>query len=201
VRARLAGPVGALIAALLLAVGCGGGVTPGLPSGPSQPPDTAGAPGAAPGAPVRPFPSLTGRWRTSGTRIAYRNIETGIIPDSYNCEGSLTIDSQDGSVFSGTLNTTGHGWNSDRFCTGHGTLTGHILSNDGSAATARLDGAISANQCTFVQRGSEFTGVASDAEIRLQRNDIMRCPVNLDGGPGMPLVDFERTVTLAFARW
>ena len=113
----------------------------------------------------------------------------------------MTIDSQDRGSFTGRFSTQGHGWNSDRFCTGSGTLTGNILSADGSAATARLDGSFSANQCTFVQRGSDFAGVANDAEIRLQRSDVMRCPVNMDGGPGMPLVDFERTVTLAFARW
>ena len=49
--------------------------------------------------------------------------------------------------------------------------------------------------------GGEFAGVAHDSEIRLQRTDIMRCPVNMDGGPGMPFTEFERTVTLALERW
>lgn len=200
-RARRAVPVVASISALLLSVACGGGVTPDLPSGPS--PETANATGAAaaPVAPVQPFPSLTGRWRTSGTRIVYRNIETGTTPGTYSCEGWLTIDSQSGRTFSGSFGSQGHGWNSDRFCTGSGTLTGDILSPDGSAATARLDGGFSANQCTFVRRGSDFVGIARDAEIRLERSDMMRCPVNMDGGPGMPFVEFERTVTLAFARF
>ena len=131
----------------------------------------------------------------------YRNIETGTTPGSYSCEGWLTIHSQNDGAFSGTFDTQGHGWNSDRFCTGSGTLTGDILSPDGSSATARVDREFSANQCTLVRRGGEFTGVARDVEIRMQRYDIMRCPVNMDGGPAMPFVEFERTVTLAFARW
>ena len=122
-------------------------------------------------------------------------------PGTYSCEGSLTIDSQEGAAFTGRFSTQGHGWNSDRFCTGSGTLTGDITSRDGSSATARLDGGFSANQCTFAQRGRDFAGVVSDLEIRLQKSDVMRCPVNMDGGPGIPMVEFERTVTLAFLRW
>jgi hypothetical protein len=194
-RARVAMLAGGSISALFLFAACG----TVAPSGPS--PISASAAPPRPVAPAQPFPSLTGRWRTSGTRIGYRNIETGVTPDIYGCEGSLTIDSQHASAFSGRLNTTGHGWNSDRFCTGSGTLTGDILSPDGTSVTARLDGGFSANQCTVVRQGDEFTGVARDEEIRLQRIDVMRCPINLDGGPGMPFVEFERTVTLAFARW
>ena len=200
-RAHLARPVGALICALVLSVGCGS-VTPDFPSSPSPATtDTGSGPAAAPVDPLQPFPSLTGRWRTAGTRIVYRNIETGTTPDTYSCEGSLTIDSQDGGAFIGRFSTQGHGWNSDRFCTGSGTLAGDILSPDGSAVRARLEGGFSANQCAFVQRGGEFAGIAREGEIRLERNDIMRCPVNMDGGPGMPFVEFERTVTLAFERW
>jgi hypothetical protein len=194
-------PAGALISSLFLSVGCGGATSDPL-AGPSPTiANAAPAPPAAPVPPVQPFPSLTGRWRTSGTRIVYRNIATGTTPGTYSCEGSLTIESQEGSAFVGRLSTQGHGWNSDRFCTGSGTLTGAIMSADGASATARLDGGFGVNQCTFLQRGDEFSGSARDNEIRLQRNDMLRCPVNMDGGPGMPFVEFERTVTLAFARW
>jgi len=193
--------VAALISAGFLAAACGGG-TSNLPGGPS-PTTTDHAPGSAttPIAPVQPFPSLTGRWRTSGTHIVYRNIATGSTPGSYSCEGSLTIESQDGAAFTGRLTTQGHGWNSDRFCTGSGTLTGNIATPDGSVAIARLDGGFGVNQCTYIQRGNEYSGLARDTEIRFERNDTLRCPVNMDGGPGMPLVEFERTITLAFARW
>jgi hypothetical protein len=111
------------------------------------------------------------------------------------------IESQDGGAFSGRLYTDGNGWNSDRFCTGGGTLTGEVLLPDGSSARARLDGGFSSNQCTLITAGEEFAGVAHDSEIRLQRTDIMRCPANMDGGPGMPFTEFERTVTLALERW
>jgi hypothetical protein len=113
----------------------------------------------------------------------------------------LTVESQTGRAFNGRLNTDGNGWNSDRFCAGGGTLAGEILVPDGSAAMARLEGGFSSNQCTFLSGGLEFIGVARDGEIRLQRTDMLRCPVNMDGGPGMPFADFERTVTLAFERW
>jgi hypothetical protein len=151
--------------------------------------------------PALAFPSLTGRWRAVGTRIVYRNIETGTTPGNYGCQGSLMIASQHGSTFIGSLDTSGSGFNTDRFCTGSGTLTGEMLSPDGSSARARLDREFSANQCTLVSGTDEFTGSARGAEIRLRRTDIMRCPVNMDGGPGMPLADFERTVPLAFERW
>ena len=112
----------------------------------------------------------------------------------------MTVETQNGRTFSGRISTDGNGWNSDRFCTGGGTLSGEILTPDAGSARARLDGGFSKNQCTFVSTSSEFTGNAREAEIRLQGTDILRCPVNLDGGPGMPFVEFERTVTLAFER-
>ena len=185
----------------LLLVACGG-VTPELPTSPSPGSSTPATVPAAPALPAEAFPSLVGRWRTAtGTSIVYRNRETGTTPGSYSCHGSLTIESQDGRTFSGKLGTDGNGWNSDRFCTGGGTLIGEVLTPDAGSARARLDGGFSKNLCTFVSSAGEFTGIARDAEIRLQGTDILRCPVNLDGGPGMPFVEFERTVTLAFERW
>ena len=184
------------LSTMFLTIACGR-VMPALPTAPS-PVSLSALPAPAP---AQAFPSLTGRWRAAGTRIVYRNLETGATPGSYGCQGMLTIESQNGGAFNGKLNTDGNGWNSDRFCTGGGSLTGEILLPDGSAARARLDGGFSSNQCTFVSGGGEFTGIAHDAEIRLQRTDTMRCPVNMDGGPGMPLVDFERTVTLVLERW
>jgi len=191
--------VGALCLSLLL-VACGT-VTPELPTGPSPDSSTPATAPAAPAPPADVFPSLVGRWRTAGTNVVYRNRETGTTPGSYSCQGSLTIESQGGRTFSGLLSTDGNGWNSDRFCTGGGTLIGEVLMPGTGSARARLDGGFSKNQCTLVSAAGEFTGIARDAEIRLQGTDILRCPVNLDGGPGMPFVEFERTVTLAFARW
>jgi hypothetical protein len=180
---------------MFLTVACGS-VAPALPTAPTAVPL-----GTLSGPAAQAYPSLTGRWRAAGTRIVYRNLETGTTPGSYGCQGSLMIESQDGGAFSGRLYTDGNGWNSDRFCTGGGTLTGEVLLPDGSSARARLDGGFSSNQCTLITAGEEFAGVAHDSEIRLQRTDIMRCPANMDGGPGMPFTEFERTVTLALERW
>ena len=191
--------IGALCLNFLL-VACGS-VIPELPTAPSPSSSTPATAPAAPAPPTEAFPSLVGRWRTAGTNIVYRNRETGTTPGSYSCQGSLTIESQDGRAFSGKLSTDGNGWNSDRFCTGGGTIVGEVLTPGAGSARARLDGGFSKNQCTFVSASSEFTGIARDAEIRLQGTDILRCPANLDGGPGMPFVEFERTVTLAFERW
>jgi hypothetical protein len=196
VRTHVGRPVVAALSMISLTVACGR-VAPALATGPSPLSPT---PVAAP-APAQSFPAVTGRWRAAGTRIVYRNVETGTTPGDYGCQGMLTVESQNGRAFTGRLNMDGHGWNSDRFCAGGGTLVGEILSPDGSAALARLEGEFSANQCTFVSGGSAFTGVARDGEIRLQRMDMLRCPVNMDGGPGMPFADFERTVNLAFERW
>ena len=191
--------VGALSTTFLL-LACGS-VTPALPTGPSPASSSAATAPASPAPPAEAVPSLVGRWRTAGTRIVYRNRETGTTPGIYSCQGSLTIESHNGRAFSGTLSTDGNGWNSDRFCTGWGTLTGETLLPDAGSARARLDGGFSKNQCTFVAGGDEFTGIAGDAEILLQRTDVLQCPVNLDGGPGMALAEFERTVTLSFERW
>jgi hypothetical protein len=140
----------------------------------------------------------------------YRNLATGNTLRWGSCSGSYTITAQDGSTFTGTFSTQGGGWNSDRFCTASGTFSGELLAPDGSAARARLEGT-SQNwprpsvtpSCEFLSRGDGvWTGSASGDEIRLQVSDTLRCPENVDGGLiGMPMADFERTVSLTFQRW
>ena len=183
---------------------CSGGIeTPAGPSALALTPAIFVAPG-----PVvsQALPTLSGRWRVSGTNV-FRNVETGGTLNWGGCSGSFTITAQDGARFSGSLATQGGGWNSDRFCTASGTLSGE-LSND-SAARATLDGSRSWPRpsvnpsCEFVSAGDgTWTGSATSDSIRLQTGDTLRCPVNVDGGlPGMPTATFERTVSLNFERW
>jgi hypothetical protein len=194
----------AVIPAIVLTAACGR-VTGALPTGPS--PVT---PNPAVLAPVsaQDFPSLTGRWRASGRNV-FRNLENGNTL-SWGCSGSFTITAQDGSTFTGTFGTQGSGWNTDRYCTASGTFAGELLAPDGSVARARLEGNVPNwprpsvfPSCEFVSRGDGiWTGSATGDDIRLQATDILRCPVNIDGGlPGMPMADFERTVSLTFQRW
>lgn len=189
----------AVIPAILLAAACGS-VSAASPTGPS--PVTATTPAA-----VQDYPSLTGRWRPSG-RIEFRNLSTGNVL-SWNCgTGSLTVTAQDGRGFTATFGTQGSGWNTDRYCTASGTFTGEIATPDGSIASARLDSgnwprpAVNPS-CEFLSRGDGiWRGTATAAEIRLQATDSLRCAVNVDGGTtGMPMADFERTVTLTFRPW
>jgi hypothetical protein len=197
------GPMVLAFSALLVTTACGA-ITPALPTAASPlafAAASSAAPAPAPAAAAQSYPSLTGRWRSAGTRVVYRNIETGTTPGGYSCQGMLTVDRQDGDAFTGSFSTQGNGWNSDRFCTGSGTLQGELMEPDGSEARASLAGGFSANQCTFVSGNGEFAGTARADGISLQRVDIYNCPVNMDGGPGMPVAQFERTITLSFERW
>jgi hypothetical protein len=142
--------------------------------------------------------------------MVFRNLENGNTLGWGSCSGSFTITVQDRGTFAGPFGTQGGGWNSDRFCTASGTFTGEVLAPDGSVARARLEGNFQNwprpsvwPSCEFVSRGDGiWTGSATSDDIRLQRSDILRCPVNVDGGlTGMPMADFERTVSLAFERW
>jgi hypothetical protein len=153
------------------------------------------------------LPTLTGRWRVSGT-TAFRNVETGNTLRFGGCSGSFVITAQEGGRFTGSLATQGGGWNSDRFCTASATLTGELVAD--GAAQARLEGnsrnwprpAVTPS-CEFVSAGDgTWTGNATGDSIRLQTGDTLRCGVNVDGGiPGMPTANFERTVSLDFERW
>ena len=195
----------AVIPAIVLTAACGG-ITAAMPTGPSA---VTPNPATLEPAPDRDFPSLTGRWRASG-RMTFRNLENGNTLPWGSCSGSFTITAQDCSTFTGPFSTQGGGWNSDRFCTASGTFTGELLAPDGSVARARLEGNVPNwprpsvwPSCEFVSRGDGiWTGSATSDEIRLQTSDILRCPVNVDGGlAGMPMADFERTVSLTFQRW
>lgn len=197
----------AVIPAIVLIAACGR-VTDATPTAPS--PITSNPVSSATPAPepAQNFPSLTGRWRASGRNV-YRNLENGNTLGWGGCSGSFTITEQDAGTFTGTFGTQGSGWNSDRFCTASGTFTGELLVPDGSVAQARLGNSQNwprpsvTPSCEFVSRGDGiWTGSAISDEIHLQTSDILRCPVNGDGGMiGMPMADFERTVSLTFLRW
>jgi hypothetical protein len=189
----------AVIPVIVLTVACGGA----MPTGPSSAPSPAPA-----SVPAQLLPSLTGRWRASG-RIAFRNLENGNTLRRESCSGSFTITAKDDRTFTGPFGTQGGGSNSDRFCTASGTFTGELLEPDGSVARARIEGNVPnwprpsvSPSCEFVSLGDgTWTGSATSDEILLQIRDILRCPANVDGGlSGMPMADFERTVSLTFQR-
>jgi hypothetical protein len=195
----------AVVSAIVLAAGCGG-VTGAVPTGPSA---VTPNPAALVPIPGQAFPSLTGRWRASGGTV-FRNLENGNTLDWGSCSGSFTITAQDRGTFTGPFSAQGGGWNSDRFCTASGTFTGELLALDGSVARARLEGNFQNwprpsvwPSCEFISPGDGiWTGSATSDDIRLKISDVLRCPVNVDGGlAGMPMADFERTVSLTFQRW
>lgn len=195
-----------IITATSVSWACGG--VSAAPAGPSV---TIVAPAIASASAVlaQEFPSLTGRWRASGT-TAFRNLDTGNMRNTGSCSGAFTIETQEAGQFAGPLNTQGSGWNSDRFCTASGTFTGELVEPDGSVARAELDGSFQnwprpsvSPSCEVLAAGDGiWTGSAASDEIRLQVRDSLRCPANVDGGIiGAPMADFERTVTLVFQRW
>jgi hypothetical protein len=187
---------------LTVACGAGGGDTP---TGPS---DVTPTPAATPG-PAQDFPSLTGRWRASGLSV-FRNLANGNELSWGNCSGSFTVTTQNRGSFTGPFGTQGSGWNTDRFCTASGTLTGELVTTDRGVARARLEGNFQnwprpsvSPSCEVVSAGDGvWTGIATSDDIRLQIVDVLRCPLNVEGGlSGMPMANFERTVSLTFQRW
>ena len=184
---------------------CGDGI--GVPTGPS-PINLAVTP-AATVVVAQDFPALTGRWRASGTAV-FRNLATGNTLNWGGCSGSFTVTEQESQRFTGPLGTQGGGFNSDRFCTASGTFTGELMERDGSVALARLEGNFQnwprpsvSPSCEIISAGDGvWTGSATQDAIRLQVRDTLRCAANVDGGVvGMPMADFERTVSLTFERW
>ena len=162
---------------------------------------------AGPGVIAQDIPSLTGRWRASGS-TAFRNLESGTSLNWGGCSGSFTI-TQDGQRFTGPLGTEGSGWNSDRFCTASGTFAGELIERDGSMAQARLEGNFQnwprpsvSPSCEVISLGDGiWTGSATSDAIRLQVRDTLRCAANVDGGiTGIAMANFERTVSLVFQR-
>ena len=179
----------------------------GVPTGPS--PVSAALATDATAAVVQNVPSLVGRWRASGTTV-FRNLATANMLNWGGCSGSFTITAQDGQRFTGPLGTQGGGFNSDRFCTASGTFSGELVEPDGSVARARLEGNFQnwprpsvSPSCEVISAGDGvWTGSATKDAIRLQVRDTLRCAANVDGGLiGMPMADFERTVSLSFERW
>ena len=127
-----------LVGVIHATVLCGAcGDVSGVPTGPS--PVSLALTADATAVVVQDFPTLTGRWRVSGTTV-FRNLNTGNMLNWGGCSGSFTITAQDGQRFTGPLATQGGGFNSDRFCTASGTFTGELVERDGSVARARLEG-------------------------------------------------------------
>lgn len=177
---------------------------PTAPSSLSQVPPLFSAPGVL----AQQLPSLVGRWRASGTTV-FRNLETGGALNWGGCSGVFTVTAQDGHRFTGPLGTQGGGWNSDRFCTASGTFTGELVEDDGSRARARLEGNFQnwprpsvSPSCELISAGDGiWTGSATSDAIRLQVRDTLRCAANVDGGlSGIPMANFERTVSFVFQR-
>jgi hypothetical protein len=154
----------------------------------------------------REVPSLSGEWSVAGTTV-FRNLDSGNALTYGTCSGSFAL-TQDADRFAGPLQVRGFGWNSDRFCTASGTLIGEVATSDSTVA-ARLEGNFqnwprpSVNpSCEMIEAGNgTWTGTASGDAIRLQIHDTLRCAANVDGGIfGMPMANFERTVSLVFQR-
>jgi len=190
----------------VLCWGCSNGG--GIPMSPTAPTSFNVVPIAnGPAVISRVYPSLTGIYRGGGTAV-FRNLETGNALTFGSCSGSVTITSQEDNRFSGQLDSRGFGANSDRFCTASGMLSGELMSSDGSAR-AHLDGNFQnwprpavTPSCELVSAGDGiWTGSADTDAIRLRVTDTLRCPASVDGGPlGMPMANFERTVSLVFQR-
>lgn len=156
----------------------------------------------------REFPSLTGDWRASGNTV-FKNLGTGNSLTYGSCSGTFSVTLQDRDHFSGPLDTRGFGWNSDRFCTASGTMSGELVEFDGSIARARLDGNFQnwptpsvLPACEVVSAGDGvWTGSARSDAISLHVTDTLRCPANVDGGIiGIAMANFERTVSFVFQR-
>lgn len=195
----------AVVPVAVLSAACVSGGFAGVPTGPSAVNSISATP-TAPAVVAQHTFVLMGEWRVLGT-TAFRNLETGNTLNMGNCSGSVTVTLQEGDQFAGTLDTQGSGRSSDRFCTATGALTGELI--EGSIAKARLEGnfqnwprpAVSP-ACEMIGPGDGiWTGSVSDDAIRLEMRDRLRCAANVDGGiNGVPMANFERTVSLTLQR-
>jgi hypothetical protein len=132
--------------------------------------------------------------------VEYRNRENGAV-HRFSCTGGASVTSQAEGGFSGRINTSGNGYNSDRFCGSSASFSG-VMTADGTITRATIDPRFGAYRCEeFVSGDGVYTGNATATTFRMQTADRWRCPVNLDGGlPGNPTAEFDRTVTLSFER-
>ena len=180
-----------MTASLFLEVAACGSISP--VTGPSAPVPSTSTGIAAPGR-----SRLLGNWRSVNTSVTFVQ-RTGSVPRLFTCQGSFSVTSQNGDTFSGVTNLSGNGYNSDRFCSQSGTLSGTVAP-DGSISSAVLAPRLGAYQCTFVSGDDVFTGsVEPDGTMQVHMTDVWRCPANLDGGPAVPeQTEFERALTLSF---
>lgn len=144
---------------------------------------------------------------TFGT-IEFRNLQNGNTLKWGGCSGSFTVNEQVSEFFIGRLEMQGTGLNSDRFCTASGTFSGDL--EPGGGARAHLEGDFqnwprpsTSPSCDVMSAGDGmWTGTATGDSIQLQVRDTLRCPADVDGGTrGLPMVEFERSVTLIFQPW
>lgn len=160
---------------------------------PSPGPSPTPSPGPAP-APPQPFVALMGVWRGhGGTEI--RNNDNGVL-NSYACSQNWSIAEQNGGQFSGWMESTGQGSNSDKFCTVGGTKFNAVMTAGGAITSLRLEHGIGAVGCTRVSGDGVYTGTVIDENnFRVEMTDQLTCtdPV----GKSYPAT---RTITVTATR-
>ncbi len=117
------------------------------------------------------MPSLLGEWRSTGNLDLTK--ADGSSFGAHQCPSFWTVTSQDGGDFSGSVDITGNGRNSDRLCGYGGSFRGRITAD--GAVTLRIDPLLTQG-CSRVTGDGTFTGTARpDGSIVIETREAVTC--------------------------
>jgi hypothetical protein len=153
----------------------------------------------APSSPLVQTANIVGRW-PGGSQVQYSDPARGL-QWTWSCDGSLAIDTQQGTQFQGAVAWQGSGSNTDFYCTYSSRFTATMTGAD--SFTLRMERArqgCSAAQgrfcCERVSGDDVFTGQFTDGP---QMTGSMTDHVSCTDPSGRPF-DGERTITFSQAR-
>ena len=149
----LCGRIFAIVAATILAIGCGSTAIEN------------------PAAPSPQYPSLLGQWR--GTGSLELTAADGSNFGRHGCQSFWTVQDQDRGNFSGRVAFSGNGWLSIRLCTYDGSFSG-TMTADG-AVRLKIYPVLTIG-CARVTGDGTFTGTwRSDGTISIAMSEAVTC--------------------------
>ncbi len=177
--------------AALVAVGCGS-TTPQSPVAPT--PITSPTPKPAP-APTSEYPSLIGdisQWRENNSSFTEQTVGSST-PAEYNCDTTMSVQTQTEGIFTGMVYIDGISPDSDRRCTYQSPFTAE-MTRDGTITSFRTDRPLPTSRCGGGSNPA-VSGTASNTAIRITATQRATC-VALSGTPR----ETDLTIVMSVAR-
>jgi hypothetical protein len=159
--------IGVLIQATWIVAGCGS-TSPIAPSTPT----------------AVEYPSIVGTWLEDTSALMFRARGSTDWRLGYGCDAWLTVEQQNGGMFSGRALIEGISLSSDKNCWINLTFTGQVT-RDGtitamSATTGYSDGNFHSHDCQPVSSLAFLSGTVSATAMEIRLTDHAMC--RLDGG-------------------